>query len=74
MINFIISKLNNSAPAKCLTAKVNLLSGYYDVNLIILKSLDTFCIRKSFKECESNKFERENFSKKNLFFEKIYKK
>ena len=46
MINFIISKLNNSAPAKGLTAKVNLLSDHYDVNLIILKSLDTSALEK----------------------------
>lgn len=74
MINFIISKLNNSAPAKGLTAKVNLLSDYYKVNLIILKSLDTFALEKVSKNVKVINLTEKTFIKKIYFLRKFVKK
>lgn len=73
MINFIISKLNNSAPAKGLTAKVNLLSDYYDVNLIILKSLDNFALEKISKKVKVVNLTEKTFIKKIFFLRKFIK-
>jgi glycosyltransferase involved in cell wall biosynthesis len=73
LINFIISKLNNSAPAKGLTAKVNLLSDHYDINLIILKSFDTFALEKISKKVKVVDLTEKNFIKKIYFLRKFIK-
>ena len=73
MINFIISKLNNSAPAKGLTAKVNLLSDHYDVNLIILKSLDTSALEKISKNVKVINLTEKIFIKKIYFLRQFIK-